>query len=270
MILIDPRHPKLSVTKQCKLLGLNRSTYYLEDQGESIENLELMRLIDEEYTRHPFYGRRKMTAYLRRQGRSVNEKRTSRLMKLMGLRAIYQKPRLSIGSNESKKFPYLLGGIEAQRPNHIWSTDITYIRTATGFLYLAAVIDWYSRYVLSWTISNSLEVDFCLEALEKALKFGLPEFFNTDQGVQFTSNIFINRLQQENIKISMDGKGRCHDNIFVERLWRSVKYEEVYLNEYQNGTETYEGLHRYFLFYNDERPHMSLGYKTPREVHFSL
>ena len=268
-ILVEPEHFKLSIVRQCELLGLNRSTYYLEERIESAKNLMLMRLIDQEYTDHPFYGRRRMTAHLRREGHEVNEKRVRRLMQLMGLEAIFPKPRLSIADNEHRKFPYLLNDIEPQKPNQVWSTDITYIRTTSGFLYLVAVIDWFSRYVLSWTLSNTLEVDFCLEALEAALLCGVPGIFNTDQGTQFTCRAFIERLMKAGITISMDGRGRAHDNIFIERFWRSVKYEEVYLKDYRNGMEVHEGIGSYIRFYNERRPHQSLDYKTPKEVHFA-
>ena len=229
-----------------------------------------MRLIDEEYTRHPFYGKRKMTAYLKRLGHKVNVKRTRRLMQLMNLEAIYQKPNLSRKHPEHTIYPYLLKGLTVKKSGQVWSTDITYIRTATGFMYLVVVIDWHSRYVLSWRLSNTLDAHFCIEALKEALRQGTPKIFNTDQGVQFTSHEFIKVLTDAGIKISMDGKGRALDNIFVERLWRTVKYEDIYLQEYETATDLLRGLEKYFLFYNHERIHESLDYKTPYEIHSKI
>lgn len=226
-----------------------------------------MRLIDEEYTRHPFYGSRRMMAFLERQGYEVNRKRVQRLMALLGLEAIYPKPRISQGHPEHHKYPYLLKGVSIDRPDHVWSTDITYIRMDRGFVYLVAVIDWFSRYVLSWQLSNSLDVGFCLEALDGALRIGQPAIFNSDQGCQFTSMDFTDRLKAQGILISMDGKGRALDNIFVERLWRTVKYEEVYLKDYRTVQEARDGLSDYFAFYNTERPHQALDYRTPKEVY---
>jgi putative transposase len=227
-----------------------------------------MRLIDEQYTRTPFYGRPKMTAWLRSQGCLVNPKRVGRLMRLMGLCAIYPKPRLSANREPHAIYPYLLRGVKIERANQVWSTDITYIRLRQGFVYLVAVMDWFSRYVLDWQLSNSLDSDFCLRALDRALGIGKPGIFNTDQGVQFTSQAFVGRLLEEGIAVSMDGRGRALDNVFVERLWRSVKYEEVYLKDYANVNETFAGLGAYFGFYNRERPHQALGYRTPQAVHF--
>lgn len=267
--LIEEDHPEVPVTRQCELLGLARSSYYYEPTGESASNLELMRLIDEIYTEHPYFGVRRMTAWLRRLGQQVNKKRIFRLMQQMGLQAIYQKPRLSDPNKEHKKYPYLLRGVKIERRDQVWSTDITYIRMERGFVYLTAVIDWYSRYVLSWSVSISLEADFCVDALKAALNKGKPEIFNTDQGSQYTSDDFTGCLLEEGIAISMDGKGRALDNIFVERLWRSVKYEEVFLREYKTVREAKNGLARYFEFYNNERPHQSLGYRTPREVYLA-
>lgn len=226
-----------------------------------------MRLIDEEYTRHPFYGTRKMTICLHNQGLKVGRRRISGLMRLMGIEAIYQKPNLSKPNTEHHIYPYLLRGLQINKCNQVWSTDITYIPMKKGFLYLTAVIDWYSRYVLSWRLSNTLDVDFCIEAVKEAFLKGIPEIFNTDQGSQFTSNRFVDFVRGKNIAFSMDGKGRATDNIFVERLWRSVKYEDVYLKDYQNGLEVYQGLTRYFEFYNKNRPHQSLEYKTPAEAY---
>ena len=222
-----------------------------------------MRLIDEEYTLHPFYGARRLTAWLRQNGDMVNIKRVRRLMRTMEIEAIYQKPSLSKAVKEHKKFPYLLRGVEIKYPDHVWSTDITYIRMKHGFVYLVAIMDWYSRYVLAHEISTTLDTDFCLSALEKALKISKPEIFNTDQGCQFTSKEFTSYLQQNDITISMDGRGRAHDNIFIERLWRSVKYEEVYLKDYQVVPDAISGIDEYFQFYNNVRLHMALEYLTP-------
>jgi len=233
-------------------------------------NLMLMGLIDEEYTRHPFYGYRKMTVYLNGRGFEINGKRTGRLMRKMGLHAIYPGPKLSAPGKDSKKYPYLLRDVEVTRPNQVWSTDITYIRMPGGFVYLTAVIDWYSRYVLSWRLSNTLDSSFCIEAVEEALEYGKPEIFNTDQGVQYTSTAFISVLETRDIKVSMDGKGRALDNVFVERLWRTVKYEEVYLKVYDNVPELKRSLKDYFIFYNEVRPHQSLEYKTPERIYQEL
>ncbi len=261
-------HPKISIRRQCDLLGLPRSTYYYEPRGETAENLLYMKLIDRQYLSTPFYGVPRMTTPLRKQGYQVNEKRIRRLMRLMGLEAVYPKPRLSQGNAEHRKYPYLLRDLSITHPNQVWSTDITYVPLPNGFLYLVAVMDWYSRYVLSWRLSNSLDVTFCLEALEEALDMAKPEIFNTDQGTQFTSLEFTGRLEKEEIQISMDGRGRVFDNIFIERLWRSVKYEEIYLKEYSSVVECAEGLKTYFSFYNDRRYHQSLEEKTPQEVYF--
>jgi len=257
----------LSLAAQCELLGLNRSTWYDRHAAPSALNLELMRRLDEEYTAHPFYGSRRMTAVLRRTGYAVNRKRVRRLMSQLGLAAIYPKPQLSRPDPDHGLHPYLLRGVTITSPDQVWSTDITYIRLLTGFVYLAAILDWYSRKVLAWRLSNTLETQFCLDCLEDALRVGQPLIFNSDQGVQFTSTVFTSRLAQAGIRISMDGRGRAHDNIFVERLWRSVKYEEVYPNGYQTMDEAYRGLHRYFEFYNHQRPHQALGYRTPAEVY---
>jgi putative transposase len=227
-----------------------------------------MRLIDEEFTRHPFYGVERMTVYLGRQGRQVNVKRVRRLMRQMGLEAIYPKPKLSLAHPEHRVYPYLLRDLPIVRPNQVWSTDITYIRLLHGFLYLVAIMDWFSRYVLSWEVSISLETEFCLTALEQALQQARPEIFNSDQGCQFTSLAFTGRLQSAEIAISMDGRGRVYDNIFVERLWRSVKYEKVYLHDWHQVAEASSGFSEYFEFYNHERPHQALGDKSPAEVYF--
>ena len=235
--------------------------------GASRENLELMRRLDEQYTATPFYGIRRMTAWLRSQGYGVNHKRVSRLLRQMGIAAIYPGPKLSQPGEGHRVYPYLLRGVRIERPNQVWSTDITYIRLRQGFVYLAAVMDWFSRYVLAWSLSITLEVGFCLETLEEALQFGRPEIFNSDQGSQFTSTDYTGRLEQEEIRISQDGRGRALDNVFVERLWRSVKYEEVYLKDYTTVPEARQGLGSYFAFYNGERLHQALGYRTPAEVY---
>ena len=227
-----------------------------------------MRLLDEQYTRTPFYGVRKMTAWLRSVGEPVNKKRVRRLMRRMGLEALYPKPNLSRACAQHKKYPYLLKGLAITRSNQVWGTDITYIRLAEGFVYLVAIMDWFSRYVLSWSVSVTLDVGFCLEALEQALRINRPEILNSDQGVQFTCADFTGRLEAEKIRISMDGQGRALDNVFTERLWRSVKYEEVYLKDYGTVPVAIQNLNGYFGFYNGERLHQSLGYKTPGDVYF--
>lgn len=249
------------------MLSISRSAYYYKSTGETEYNDYLMRVIDEEYTRHPFYGSRRITACLKRQGYDVNRKRITRLMRYMGIEAIYPKPHLSQSLKEHKKYPYLLKGLNIDHPNHVWSADITYIRLQSGFVYLVAIIDWYSRYVLSSEVSTTLEKDFCISSLEEALQKSKPEIFNTDQGVQFTNDSFISRLHSNNISISMDGRGRALDNIFVERLWRSVKYEEVYINDYKTVRDAANSLSSYFEFYNNERPHQALDYQTPFEVY---
>lgn len=257
----------ISVVSQCDLLGLNRSSLYYEPSGDDSYNGLLMRLLDEQFTKVPFYGVPRMTAWLRSEGHVVNPKRISRLMKLMGLQAVYPRPKTSAPRVEDKKYPYLLRGLDINRPDQVWATDITYIRMLRGFVYLVAVMDWYSRYVLSWEVSISIDADFCLTALDRALFTASPEIFNSDQGSQFTSLDFTGRLLSAGVLISMDGRGRFLDNIFVERLWRSVKYEEVYLKSYENVRQAREGLNNYFGFYNGERLHQSLDYRTPEEVY---
>ena len=258
----------MSVRRQCGLVGLAPASYYYLPEPESAENLSYLRLLDEEYTRHPFYGVRKMTAWLQQLGHGVGPKRVRRLLRAMGLMAIYPKPRLSLNPLAHRRFPYLLKGVQIVRPNQVWSTDITYIRLQGGFVYLVAVLDWFSRYVLAWELSITLESDFCVAVLERALAGQRPEIFNTDQGVQFTSAPFQAPLLAAQVRLSMDGRGRAFDNIFVERLWRSVKYEEVYLKDYRNVAEACAGLAQYFLFYNEQRIHQSLDYRTPHNVHF--
>jgi putative transposase len=248
-------------------LGLNRSSLYYEPAPESAENLRLMRRIDEQYTACPFYGSRRLTAWLLRQGEEVNRKRVQRLMRLMGLEAIYPKPRLGAPGRGHRIYPYLLRDVVIERPDQVWSADITYVPLASGFMYLAATIDWFSRYVIAWRLSNTLDGAFCQEMLEEALSQGRPEVFNTDQGVQFTAQAWTGRLESAGVAVSMDGRGRCLDNVFVERLWRTVKYEDIYLYGYEAVPPLQRGLSRYFPFYNEERLHQALEYRTPAEVY---
>lgn len=271
-MLIEADHKQMNVQRQCELIGLSTSSYYRESKNgqETSKNLEIMRLIDEEYTRHPFYGTRQMKNYLRRQGYKINRKRIQRLMQKMGIQSIAPKPNTSKSNPSHKIYPYLLGNIDVTQPNQVWCSDITYIRMPGGFVYLTAIMDWYSRYVLSWEISITMDSEFCVSALERALRcYYNPIIFNTDQGSQYTSNDFTGTLREHDIKISMDGKGRAMDNIFIERLWRSVKYEEVYIKEYQSIKELREALDKYFKFYNHERPHQSFDGQTPAEVYFN-
>jgi len=258
------------VSRQCDLLGLSRSSLYYQAAEEETWNLQLMRLLDEKYLRHPFYGVVRMTVYLRGLGHAVNEKRVRRLLRLMGLEAIYPKPRLSLKNQAHVIYPYLLKGLTIDRPNQVWCIDITYIPMRVGWSYLVAVMDWHSRFVLSWELSTSLETSFCIEALTGALsrwRASGPEIFNSDQGSQFTSSAFTAVLLERGVKISMDGRGRAYDNIFIERLWWSVKHEEVYLRDYDSVTAAREWLGRYFGFYNYDRPHQSLGWRTPATVY---
>lgn len=269
MIIADSSQ-NLSIRRKCELLDFSRSNLYRGICKETAYNLLLMRLLDEEYTRHPCKGVLKMVKYLEELEHFVNHKRVRRLLRLMGLMAIYPKPRnLSKLHPEHKIYPYLLNGVDVCFPNQVWSSDITYVRLRAGFIYLVAIIDWYSRYVLSWRISNSLDASFCIEALQDALLYyGCPEIFNTDQGSQFTSEGFTDILLANDIKISMDGRGRAFDNIFIERLWRTVKYEEIFLHDYSSITEAKEKLGKYFNYYNYERHHQNLEYKKPAEVYF--
>ena len=261
------RDPQYSIRRQCRLAGISRSVIYSEPASETEANLALMRLIDEQYMRHPEFGYPRMTDWLRDQGHKVNHKRIARLMRLMGLQAITPGPHTSKPAPEHKIYPYLLRGVNIDRVGQVWSTDITYIPMQFGFMYLAAVIDWYSRYVLAWTLSNSLDTLFCIDALEQALTKGIPEIFNTDQGAQFTSEAFTKvLLDRKDIAISMDGRGRALDNAFIERLWWTVKYENVYPKCYSDGHELYHGLSRFFDYYNRERKHSALGKRTPFEV----
>jgi putative transposase len=259
----------LSIAKQCDLMNLARSTYYYQPIPESELNLRIMKMIDHKYLERPFYGSRPITIFLKRCGEIVNRKRVQRLMRKMGLEAQYPKPRTSIGNKDHDKYPYLLNGVKIVRPNQVWGVDITYIPIETGYLYLVAILDLCSRYVLASGLSNNLESGFCIESLQTALRTGLkPEIMNSDQGVQFTSKAWTDVLKQHSIAISMSGKGRCWDNIFVERLWRTVKYEEVYLKNYITGQEAEKELDLYFDFYNNERVHQKLAYNTPRAIHF--
>ena len=264
--MVDHRHPSLSLVRQCTLLDISRSGLYYQPVGISEEDLNLMKLIDRQYLITPFYGARKIAAWLKSQEYGVNRKRVRRLMRIMGLKAIYRRPRTSVPASGHKIYPYLLSGLKITHPNQVWAADITYIPMARGFLYLVAIIDVYSRYVLSWRLSNTLDADFCVDALQEALRQGRPEIFNTDQGAQFTSEAFTGLLEKHGIGISMDGKGSYNDNLFVQRLWRTVKYEEVYLKAYQDGRDARIGIGDYFRFYNTERPHQALGYRTPAEV----
>ena len=261
--MIELGHPEISVRRQCALLGISRSGFYYEPEDPSPENMLLMRLLDEQYTKTPFYGVRKMTKWLRGLGYSVDVKRVRRLLRLMGLLAIYPKPRLSVGGPEDRKFPYLLRGVDIRRPNQVWCADITYLRLKYGFAYLVAIMDWFSRYVLSWEVSNTLEANFCVAALDEALGQACPEISNTDQGSQFTSEDYLGRLENAGVQISMDGRGRFLDNIFVERLWRTVKYENIFIHDYGTVAEAKAGLRKFFPFYNNERLHQSLDYQTP-------
>ncbi|MBF0493606.1 MAG: IS3 family transposase [Candidatus Omnitrophica bacterium] len=268
--LIDSDDSDFSVRQQCRLLGINRSTLYYEEVALSERDILLMKNLDEQHTKMPFYGVIKMTKAMRDRGFAVGKDHIRTLLRKMGIVAIFAKPYTSKAHPENKIFPYLLKDLEVTRPNQVWSADITYIRLEYGFVYLVAIIDWYSRYIISWRLSNTLTVDFCAEALDEALMLATPEFFNTDQGSQFTSQEFIGRLVDKKINISMDGRGRVFDNIFIERFWRSMKYENVYPNNYRNIAEAKEGLKKYFTLYNVERYHESLDYKTPWEVYSGI
>lgn len=267
--MIGRDNNQVSIRRQCELVGLPRSSYYYEATPETSENLELMRAIDKQYLKTPFFGSRQMTSWFRRQGENVNRKRVQRLMRLMRLEAIYPRKNTSKPGVGHKVYPYLLRDVNVTRANQVWCTDITYIGLRYGFMYLVAIMDWYSRHVLSWKLSNSLDTAFCIDALEDALVENQPEIFNSDQGSQFTSEMFTTRLLNRGIAISMDGRGRALDNVFIERLWRSVKYEEIYLKEYNNVDELYSGLSDYFAFYTMQRPHQGLNNRTPFEVYTS-
>ena len=268
--LLEAEHLHLSIARQCELLEIARSSYYYKPAAESAENLALMRLIDEQYMATPFYGYRRMAAHLAMHGHSVNPKRIRRLMRLMGIEAIYQKPRTSIPNRDHVVYPYLLRNVAIERVGQVWSTDITYVPMQHGFLYLVAVMDWHSRYVLSWRLSNTMDIGFCTEALNEALeRYGTPEIFNSDQGSQFTSSQFTAILLQNGIAISMDGKGRAIDNVFIERLWRSVKYECLYLHRFDDSSEVWKALEQYVDLHNNRKPHQTLKYKTPSSVFFA-
>ena len=260
----------MSVREQCRLLEVPRSLVYYQPCSLKASGLAVMRRLHAQYTTTPFYGVERMTAVLCRQGYRIGHNRVRRLLRRMGLEAIYPKPRLSLpGGPEHRIYPYLLRGLRIERPNQVWSADITYIRLSQGFVYLVAILDWFSRYVLSWSLSTTLDAWFCVQALREALRRATPEIFNTDQGSQFTSGAWLTELTQAGVAISMDGRGRAFDNIFTERLWRSVKYEEVYLKGYQDGRDARIGLGEYFRFYNEERPHQSLKYRTPGEAYYA-
>ena len=265
--MIDRDHRQLSLVRQCILLDVSRASVYYRPAPPKAEDLELMALMDRQYLKTPFYGSRKMGVWLRGQGHLVNRKKVRHLMRLMGLEAIYRRPNTSKPAPDHKVYPYLLKGLEINRVNQVWAADITYIPMVQGFLYLVAIMDWHSRYVLAWKLSNTLDTDFCVAALEQALGKGRPEIFNTDQGAQFTSEAFTGLLLEQGVRVSMDGKGRYLDNIFVERLWRSIKYEEVYLKAYQTAAEARVGINAYLEFYDYQRPHQSLGYRTPAEMY---
>ena len=269
--MIDPVHQNLSVLRQCRLLNINRSTYYYKKRPIKPIDLKLMELIDRQYLKTPTWGSRSMRNHLRRLGYKVNRKRVQRLMRLMGLEAIYPKRKTSRPHPDHKIYPYLLRNLKIDRPNQVWAADITYIPMSRGFMYLVAVMDWQSRKVLSWRLSNTLDTDFCVEALEDAInQFGSPDIFNTDQGAQFTSRAFTDVLKEHDIKISMDGRGRVQDNIFIERLWWTVKYHYLYLHTFDNGTQLRNGLNEWFRHYNEERSHQGLDNLTPDEVYFAL
>jgi putative transposase len=267
---VDPDHGELTITDQCELLGLPRRSYYYDPVPESPENLKLMRFIDEQYLKTPFYGSRRMTAQLGREGHVVNRKRIQRLMQLMGLEGLFPGRKTTIPAKDHKVYPYLLRGLTIDRPDQVWCSDITYVPLQNGFLYLVAVMDWYSRRVLSWRVSNTLDTAFCIEALEEALSKSRPDIFNTDQGSQFTSGAFTSLLIANGIAISMDGRGRALDNVMIERLWRTVKYENIYLNNYATGTDLINGLCIWFDFYDRTRLHQTFKYRTPFEVYYGV
>jgi putative transposase len=267
--LVDPNHEELSIQRQCELLGVNRSSYYYQAKETNSEEFTLLRLLDEQYLKTPFYGSRKMTQYLKSLGYGINRKRVIRLMNKLGLQTIYPKPKTTVRNPEHQVYPYLLREVEVEKANQVWCTDITYLPVGKGHYYLVAIMDWYSRKVLSWRISNTMDVYFCQSALEEALcNYGKPDIFNSDQGSQFTSKAFTECLKAENIRISMDGRGRCHDNIFIERLWRSLKYELIYLYEFKDGKELTEKVKEWFNFYNKERFHQALEYQTPKHIYW--
>lgn len=268
MTKIERNHPQLSVEKQCQMLAVNRSSFYYKPMKKQEDDVELMNEIMDLWQKHPFYGYRRIHATLQRSGWSLNRKRVQRVLRNMGIKAIYPGPKTSIGNKQHKIYPYLLKNLPITRPNQVWATDITYLKLRSGFIYLIAIMDLYSRYIVSWRLSTSLDSEFCIDALTEALKVAKPEIFNTDQGCQFTSDSWIDMLKNNAIFISMTGVGRCKDNIRCERLWRSVKYEEVFLQAYESVTHARTSLQEYIEFYNQERVHQSLGYKTPAEMYF--
>lgn len=268
---VKTNHSDISIGRQCELLGLSRSGFYYQPKPENEKNIYLMRRIDEIYTKYPYYGAPKITAQLNREKEMVNHKRIERLMSIIGIQAIRPKRNLSKNGKNHVKYPYLLNKVDINHPNHVWGTDITYIRAMGQWFYLVAILDWYSRYVISWRLSRNMESDFCIACLKEALKIALPEIHNSDQGVQFTAEDYLAILKaHESIRISMDGRGRCFDNIFTERLWRNVKYEEVYLKEYNSFADAERSLSEYFRIYNYERIHGNLNYLTPAEVYFGI
>jgi putative transposase len=266
--MIDKASEALSISRQCDLFGISRSSFYYKPIPETEYNLLLMKEIDQKYLENPSCGSRMMTQNLIKIGFSVNRKRTSRLMKLMGIEAMYPRPKVKTSQPGHEKFPYLLKNLKITAQNQVWATDITYIPLSGGFLYLVAFLDLYSRFVLSWSLSNSLESSFCVEALENAFKHGTPRIVNSDQGIQYTSKAYVDLVRTKKVEISMSGKGRCWDNIFVERFWRTIKYDEIYLKQYDNSNEVFEGVNCYINYYNKERPHSALDYRTPMEVYF--
>lgn len=268
--MIESTNSALSITRQCDLFSVPRSTFYYKPIQENEYNLLLMRELDKIYLDYPFFGSRLMTASLVRKGFQINRKRVSRLMRIMNIQAMYPRPKIKTSQPGYTKFPYLLTNLEINSQNQVWATDITYIPVNGGYLYLVAFLDLYSRFILSWSLSNSLESQFCIDALEMALKIGLPDIVNSDQGVQYTSHAYINLVQSKGARISMSGKGRCWDNIFVERFWRSLKYEEVFLKQYNNSNDAYENIGNYIENYNKQRPHSSLNYRTPIEVYLKV
>jgi putative transposase len=266
--MVDPGHPRLSIVRQCELVSISRASFYRQLAGESEDNLALMRLIDEAFLECPFYGARQMARHLRRLGWCVGRKRVRRLMRKIGLSPIYQAPKTSAPHPQHKIYPYLLRHLAIERPNQVWCADVTYIPMRRGFLYLVAIMDWASRKVLAWRLSNTMEADFCVAALEDAIaRYGSPDIFNTDQGSQFTSVAFTTTLKDAGIRISMDGRGRWMDNVFIERLWRSLKYECVFLNVFETGSEARFGIGRWIGYYNAARPHSSFAGRTPDEVY---
>jgi putative transposase len=269
--MVDYKHSSLSIVRQCRILGLHRSGLYYKPCSESEENLGILRLLDEQYYKTPFYGVRKLTVWLKKQDFKINRKRVKRLMEVMGWQTLYRYKHTSEPDKQNRLYPYMLKGLRIERPNQVWAMDITYVPMRKGFMYLAAVIDLHTRFVVNWGLSNTMTAEWCKQVAEEAMEnHGNPEIFNTDQGAQFTSEVFTGLLKAREVQISMDGKGRAIDNIFIERLWRSVKYEHIYLHVAEDGVELYEGLEKYFSFYNHERSHQSLGYETPADCYLKM